>query len=145
MTRRPTDARVARQLRGATPCGQRPRYLIRGNDGTYGPAFSRIAAATGITELRAACRAPRPNAAGERFLGRVRRECLGHRLVPGEAHLRRILREYVRYFNHDRPHQGLAQRVPAVPGEAADRTITAGSVRAIPALGGLHHASARAA
>jgi hypothetical protein len=75
----------------------------------------------------------------------VRRECLDHILVLGEAHVRRVLREYVRYFSHDRPHQGLAQRVPSVPGEASDRTITVGGVRAIPIVGGRHHAYAKAA
>jgi len=151
VTRHPTDAWVAQQLREATPCGQRPRYLIRDNDRKYGPAFARVAAASGITELRTAYRAPRQNATCERFLGSVRRECLDHVLILGEAHLRRVLREYVRFFNHDRPHQGLAQQVPSVPGEASGHTITvgsmqaAGSVRAIPILGGLHHAYAQAA
>jgi hypothetical protein len=62
-----------------------------------------------------------------------------------DVHLRRVLREYARYFNHDRPHQGLAHRVPVVLGEAADHTIAVGSAQAIPVLGGLHHAYARVA
>ena len=63
-------------------------------------------------ELRTAYRAPRQNAVCERFLGSVRRECLDHLLILGEAHLRRVLREYVAYFNTARPHQGLRQRIP---------------------------------
>ena len=51
---------------------------------------------------------------GERFLGSVRRECLDHIVVLGEAHLRRVLREYVAYFNQDRPHQGIRQRADSV-------------------------------
>ena len=75
----------------------------------------------------------------------VRRECLDHLLVLGEAQLRRVLREYVQYFNHARPHQGLAQRIPIAPGEVAGHAIAGGSVRAIPILGGLHHAYAKTA
>ena len=140
VTRHPTDAWVAQQLREATGFGQRPTYLIRDNDSKYGWAFARVAAATGIEELRTAYRAPRQNATCERFLGSVRRECLDHVLVLGEAHLRRILREYVAYFNTVRPHQGLRQRVPAAPEGCAPRMMLAGSVRAVPILGGLHHA-----
>ena len=145
VTRHPTDAWVAQQLREATPFGQCPRSLLRDRDSKYGPAFARVAAATGIEELCTAYRAPGQNATCERFLGSVRRECLDHILILGEAHLRRILREYVQCFNHDRPHQGLAQRIPVAPSEAAGHAITVGSVRAIPILGGLHHAYARAA
>jgi putative transposase len=145
VTRHPTDAWVAQQLREATPFDQRPRYLIRDRDSRYGPTFARVAAMSGIEELRTAYRAPKQNAMCERFLGSVRRECLDHLLVLGEAHVRRVLREYVQYFNHDRPHQGLAQRIPVGPGEAAGHAIKIGSVRAIPILGGLHHASAKAA
>ena len=145
VTRHPTDAWVAQQLREATPFSQRPRYLLRDNDSKYGQAFARVAAATGITELRTAYRAPRQNATCERFLGSVRRECLDHLLVLGEAQLRHVLREYVRYFNDDRPHQGLAQQVPVASREGPTPAATGGSVRAIPILGGLHHAYARAA
>jgi len=145
VTRHPTDAWVAQQLREATPFGDAPRFLIRDNDRKYGAAFARVAAASGITVLRTAYRAPRQNAMCERFLGSARRECLDHLLILGEVQLRRVLREYIQYFNHDRPHQGLAQQVPITPGEAAEHTITAGSVCAIPVLGGLHHTYARAA
>jgi len=41
VTGQPTDAWVAPQLRKATPFGQRPRYIIRDNDSTFGPAFAR--------------------------------------------------------------------------------------------------------
>jgi len=145
VTRHPTDAWVAQQLREATPFERHPQYLIRDNDSTYGSAFARVAAASGITELRTAYRAPRQNATCERFLGGVRRECLDHILVLGEAHLRRVLWEYVWYFNHERPHQGLAQRVPVAHEDGGTLPVRGGSVRAIPILGGLHHAYARAA
>jgi putative transposase len=145
VTRHPTDAWVAQQLRAATPFAQRPRYLVRDRDSKYGPAFGRIATASGITELRMAYRAPRQNATCERFLGSVRRECLDHVVVLGEAHLRRVLREYMAYCNQDRPYQGIRQRIP---GDAAAPPVPAGgvgNVRAFPVLGGLHHAYRRAA
>ena len=56
----------------------------------------------------------------------MRRECLDHLLVLGETHLRRALTEYSTYFNRDRPHQGLQQRIPDPP--EADRRWT-GPVR----------------
>ena len=107
VTRSPTDAWVAQQLRNATPFGNRPRYLIRDNDSKYGPSFARAAA--GIEVLRTPYRAPRANAICERFLGSLRRECLDHILVLGEDHVRRTLKEYTGYFNHARPHQGIGQ------------------------------------
>jgi len=145
VTRHPTDAWVAQQLREATPFGQHPRYLIRDRDSKYGPAFTRLAAGAGIVEVRTAYRAPRQNAACERFLGSVRRECLDHVLVLDEAHLRRVLREYVAYFNGSRPHQGLQQRIPDGPEGPGVRAATHGKIRAIPVLGGLHHTYQRAA
>jgi transposase InsO family protein len=143
VTRHPTDAWVAQQLREATPFGQHPRYLIRDNDGKYGTHFDRVAAASGIRTLRTPVRAPRANATCERFLGSVRRECLDHVLVLGERHLRQLLREYVAYFNQERPHQGIGQATPTPsPGAPGD---LAAPVRAVPVLGGLHHTYQRAA
>jgi transposase InsO family protein len=145
VTRHPTDTWVAQQLREATPFGEGPRFLIRDRDSKYGRAFARVASASGIMELRTAYRAPRQNAVCERFLGSVRRECLDHILILGETQLRRVLREYALYFNRDRPHQGLGQRIPAVVAVGATLPAAGGRLQARPILGGLHHAYARAA
>ncbi len=142
-TRHPTDAWAAQQLREAIPFDQRPRYLIRDNDGKFGAAFAQIAAGSGIHILRTPPRAPQANAICERFLGSARRECLDHVLVLGERHLARVLREYVAYFNRARPHQGLGQAIPEPPlGEEAGHR---GPIRAVSVLGGLHHTYQRAA
>jgi putative transposase len=145
VTRSPTDAWAAQQLREATPEGQTPRFLIRDNDGKFGPEFARVASASGIETLRTPPRAPLANAICERFLGSVRRECLDHVLLLDDKHLRRVLVEYVRYFNHARPHQGLGQRVPAPPDPAGVPQRTDGPVLAASILGGLHHEYRRAA
>jgi len=144
VTRHPTDAWVAQQLREATPFDQRPRFLIRDNDAKYGSAFARVAAGSGIAVLRTPVRAPRANATCERFLGSVRRECLDHVLVLGEGHLRRVLREYAAYFNSARPHQGIGQAIPDAPRSALSSSPVTPIV-AIPVLGGLHHDYRRAA
>ncbi len=142
-TRHPTDAWVAQQLREAAPFDQRPRYLLRDNDGKFGATFARVAETSGIELLRTPHRAPRANAVCERFLGSVRRECLDHLLILGERHLAGALREYVAYFNRDRPHQGLGQATPEpLPGGQDYRE---GRVHAVPVLGGLHHTYRRAA
>jgi transposase InsO family protein len=117
VTRHPTDAWVAQQLREVTPFGQHPKHLLRDNDTKFGPAFARVAQASGIEEVRIAYPAPRMNAIAERFLGSVRRECLDHVIILGDRHLEEILTEYTAYFNRERPHQGLGQRLP-VPAEA---------------------------
>jgi putative transposase len=140
VTRSPSDAWVAQQLREATPFGQHPVYLIRDNDRKYGEHFANVAAE--IEVLRTPVRAPRANAYCERFMGSLRRECLDHMLILSEKHLRRVVQEYVCYFNEDRPHQGLHQRIPSGP---ASLPAGEGEIVARPVLGGLHHAYSRKA
>jgi hypothetical protein len=59
VTRNPTDAWVAQQLREATPSGGGPRYLIRDSDDRYGRLFTRVASGTGIDVLRTPYAAPK--------------------------------------------------------------------------------------
>jgi putative transposase len=144
-TRHPTDAWVAQQRREATPYGEGPRFLLRDNDAKYGARFAQVAEASGIALVRTPVRAPRANAIVERFLRSVRQECLDHLLLLSDAHLRRALREYVAYFNRDRPHQGRGQRMPAPDASLGPARRDVGAVIARPVLGGLHHAYRRAA
>ena len=145
VTRSPTDTWVAQQLREATPYGQGPRYLIRDNDSKFGPCFARVAGGSAIKVLRTPIHAPRANAICERFLGSVRRECLDHVLILNERQLHRVLRTYVAYFNHARPHQGLGQQIPEPEAAPGPLHIKAGRVICSPILGGLHHSYQRVA
>ncbi len=145
VTKAPTDAWVAQQLREATPYGQTPRYLIHDNDSKFGPAFARLATTSSIQILKTPYHAPRANAVCERFLGSVRRECLDHILVLHEKHVYRVLQAYVEYFNRARPHQGNKQQVPELLGSPVPPDHGCGQVISLPILGGLHHNHRRAA
>jgi putative transposase len=141
VTRAPTSAWTAQQLRNATPSGTGPRFIIRDRDSKFGADFDRAAEAVGARVIKTAVHTPDMNATCERFLGSVRRECLDHVIVVSERHLRAVLAEYVGYFNRLRPHQGLRQSVPM----GASPPLSEGQVIAISVLGGLHHDYRRAA
>jgi putative transposase len=138
VTAHPSDAWVAQQLRNATPFGQGPRYLIRDHDKKYGEHFAKVAAGASIDVLKTPFGAPKANSICERFIGSVRRECLDHVLICGEAHLGRVLAAYLDFFNTARPHQGLQQRVP-LPAPVLTGDLTTCRVRSTAVLGGLHH------
>jgi putative transposase len=109
VTRSPSDIWVAQQRRNATPFEEGPRFLIRDNDQKFGAHFADVTHHIDI--LKTPVRAPKANAVCERFIGSVRRECLDHVIILNERHLRRLVHEYVDYFNHARPHQGI-DRIP---------------------------------
>src|SRR5258707_5728206 len=64
-------------------------YLVRDRDGSYGHAVTKRLAAMGIRDHPTAAQSPWKNGHAERLIGSIRRECLDHIVVFGEAHLRR--------------------------------------------------------
>jgi hypothetical protein len=56
-----------------------------------------------------------------------------HFLLFSEKQIRKIIKEYVDYYNHHRPHQGI-NRIPD-----AEIKSTTGIIKKNPILGGLHH------
>jgi putative transposase len=145
VTRSPTDAWTAQQLREATAYGQGPKYLIRDNDGKFGVTFARVAKTSGIEILKTPYQAPRANAICERFLGSVRRECLDHLLILHERQLQRALNAYIHYFNQARPHQGIRQQIPEPKAGCVPSDPQGGKILSLPILGGLHHDYRRSA
>ncbi len=98
VTPNPTAEWIARQITDAFPWDEAPDYLIRDRDGSYGHAVTRRLAAMGIRDHPTAARSPWQNGHAERLIGSIRRECLDHVVVFGEAHLRRILAAYALYY-----------------------------------------------
>jgi len=142
VTTNPTAAWTAQQLIEAFPEDKAPRFLIRDRDQIYGEHFRCRVAGMGIEEVVTAARSPWQNPYAERLIGSIRRECLDLVIVFSEKHLRRILREYFRYYHEVRPHQSLG-RNSTVPREA--ELPSQGKVISIPQVGGLHHRYLRAA
>jgi len=86
VTAHPTAEWIARQVTEAFPWDEAPRYLIRDRDGAFGPAYRRRVRAMGIRDPPTAPRSPWQNGHAEHLIGSIRRECLDHVIVFGEAH-----------------------------------------------------------
>jgi transposase InsO family protein len=134
VTAHPTAEWVARQITEAFPWNEAPRYMIRDRDRIYGAVVRRRLRAMGIRDKPIAPASPWQNGFAERLIGSIRRECLDHIIVLGEAHLRRLLKSYARYYNETRTHLALDKDAPL------SRTVKrAGRILCRPVLGGLHH------
>ena len=138
VTAHPTAEWVARQITEAFPWDGAPGYIIRDCDRIYGSVVTRRLRAMGIRDKPAAPASPWQNEYAERLIGSIRRECVDHIIVLGEAHLRQILRSYADYYNRVRTHRSLDKDAPVR--RLVRRTGVINS-RAI--LGGLHHHYAR--
>jgi putative transposase len=98
-------------------------FLIRDRDSKFTTVFDEVFADNGVRIIKTPVRSPRANSFAERYAGTLRRECLDHLLIYGERHLRRILAEYARHYNEQRPHQSREQRPPLhEPGHTVDIT-----------------------
>ena len=88
--------------------------------------------------IRTPIRAPKANAHAERWAQTVRSECLDWTLVLGRRHLQWLLRGYVRHYNQQRPHRGLALAVPEADDPSPPR-VNPQEVRRRDVLAGLIH------
>ncbi len=117
VTAHPNAAWVTQQARNLTgdlaDAGIDAKFLVRDRDTKYVASFDEVFMAEGAEILKTPYRTPNANAFAERFVRTVRSECLDHLLVVNEAHLEHILRSYARHYNGHRPHQGIAQEIPA--------------------------------
>jgi len=79
---------VDNPLWGAPRIHGGPRYLIRDRDGVYRTLVTRRLRAMDIRDKPIALGSPSQNGFAERLIGSIRRECVNHVVVLGEAHLR---------------------------------------------------------
>ena len=92
----------------------------------------------GHSDKPIAAASPWQNSFVERLIGSIRRECLDHLIVLGEAHLRRILKSYTDYHNGVRTHRSLNKDAPV------SRPVRrSGFISSDTLLGGLHHRCVR--
>src|ERR1035437_8716047 len=115
------------------------RFLIHDRDAKFSGPFDEVLRSEGIGIIRTPMRSPRANAFAERAVKTLRHEALDWTLILGPRHLDHVLASYARHYNAERPHRGIAPRVP-------DRQSHVEPVEIVPEikrrdlLGGLSHA-----
>jgi transposase InsO family protein len=134
VTTHPTAEWIAQQIVEAFAWDQAPEYLVRDRDAVHGEVVKRRLRGLDIRDRPTAPCSHKQNAHVERLIGSIRRECIDHAIVLGEAHLRRIMSGYARYYNESCTHLALRKDAPV------SRSIELlGRVIAHPVVGGLHH------
>jgi transposase InsO family protein len=137
VTENPSARWVIQQLRETFPDEPTHRFMIYDNDAIFSPAVTSAIKSFEIDPKRTAIRSPWQNGTAERVVGSVRRELLDHVVVLNEDHLRRLLREYVDYYNAERVHTSIEDSPFGRPVEI--RSSTDAKVIGFPRAGGLHH------
>jgi hypothetical protein len=110
-------------------------FLIHDNDTKFTSSFDTVFSSEGIEIVHTPFQAPMANAFAEQWVRSVREECLDTILILSENHLRCVFKEYGKYYNHDRPHQGIDQRFPV---SGLDRCMK-GPIHRRDILGGIIH------
>jgi transposase InsO family protein len=136
VTDSPSAVWAGQQIVEAFAWDTAPKYLIRDRDGKFGDEFARRVESMDIKQVLIAARSPWQNPYVERVIGSISRDCLDHHIIFHERHLRRVLKEYIQYYNEYRTHLGLEKDCPQ------PRSIEqpdSGPVQSEPMVGGLHH------
>jgi len=137
VTMNPTAQEWLQQLREAFPDDSAPRYLIFDNDSIFSDKVAEAIMGFGIEPKRTAFQSPWQNGVAERWVGSCKREVADHVIVFNEDHLRRLLREYVSYYNAERVHTVIRD---APEGRAIEARPSPGAkVVGLSRVGGLHH------
>ena len=136
MTGDPNERWTAQQVLEAVGTDESYRFLLRDGDVKYGEYFVNRVRSAGLRHVVTAPGSPWQNAYAERVIGTIRRECTDHVVVFCERHLRRVVHQYVDYYNGVRTHLALGKDAPY------GRRVyppNRGSIRSRRHCGGLHH------
>ena len=137
-TPHPAAEWVVQHLREAFPDVGPYRYAILDHDSIFAGEVIGFLEATGLKVKQTSVQAPWQNGTAERWIRSCRHEILDHVIALNEEHLRRLVRDYIRYYEEDRVHDSLDKDAPnRRPVEA--KPATQARVVALPRLGGLHH------
>jgi putative transposase len=151
-TPHPTAAWVTQAARNLImdleDAGCRAWFLIRDRDGKFPHLFDAILANADIQVVLSGVQMPRMNSIVERWIQTCRHELLDRILIWNQRHLLHALREYERFYNSHRPHQGIANArlSQPLPEPITDPVqIARLDIRRRPRLGGIlneyHHAA----
>jgi putative transposase len=139
VTSHPSAQWVVQQLRDAFPFDQVPKYLIMDRDKIFSSRVKGfLERQLGIKPKVTSFKSPWQNGIAERFILSAREDLRNHTIIFNEDHLRRLMREYVDYYNKDRCHLSLGRDSP-LGRKFQEKSSESAKVISIHKLNGLHH------
>ena len=101
--------RIAQKYDGSQNCKHpgRPKISQEIIDLVIRFKFDSILKASAVAAVKPLLRRPNLNPHAERFVRSVQEECLSLLILSSEEQLRYALGEYLKYYHHERIHQGL--------------------------------------
>ena len=149
VTTQPSLPWVKMQVRHISAFDRKPRFLLHDNDGIFGQ-FGHprdgfrchldrwLTVTMDIKGLPTPYHAPNANARVERFHRTLREDALNHFIFLNAAHVGRVVREFIEYYNRARPSQA-THAIPDPYPELLEKPTTGGELIALPILGGVQH------
>lgn len=110
VARHPASSWVVQQLREAFPFVAGPRFLIFDRDSKFSFEVAAAVRSLEMKPVRTSIESPWQNGVAERWVESCRHDLLDHVIPVNEAHLKRLLAEYVAYYHEDRTHLGLKKQ-----------------------------------
>jgi len=157
VTTNPTLPWVKQQIRETAAEDGTPRFLVHDNDGIFGQFGKPVTVerksrrrsyrrhldrwldeVMGIEGIPIPYGAPNASPHIERLVRTLREEALNHFILLSADHIRRVVIEYVRYYNGARPSQAI-HGIPDPYPELRQPLSRRGKLIALPVLGGIQH------
>lgn len=138
VTDHPTGPWIVQQLREVFSDSHPYRYAILDRDAKFGTDVIELMKASGIEVKHTAPSSPWQNGVAERWVGSCRRELLDHIIAVNESHLRRVIRDYISYYQSDRTHDSLGKDSPTIR-PISRKPNNCVAISSSPRVGGLHH------
>jgi transposase InsO family protein len=137
ITRQPNGAWMAQVARNLLYEGEGflvgKQKLIVDSDTLYTEEFRALLKRGGVEVMKMPAKSPNLNAYAERFVLSIKSECLD-RVVPlGERHLRRVVSDYAKHYQHERNHQGIGNELI----ERRERPDVVGQIKRRERVGGM--------
>ena len=141
VTTQPSLPWVKMQVRHISAFDRKPRFLLHGNDGIFGQ-FGHLrdgfrchldrwlTVTMDIKGLPTPYHAPNVNARVERFHRTLREDALNHFIFLNAAHVGRVVREFIEYYNRARPSQA-THAIPDPYPELLEKSTAGGELIAV--------------
>ena len=110
------------------------KYLIHDRDTLFHRRFDMIFESIGVKIKKLPPFTPQMNSRMENFIRAIKTECLDKMIFTSQGQLRIAVREYLEYWNHYRPHEGLGGSMVMPYPQNMDAPV-----REVSFLGGLLH------